>query len=105
MLTRGVSPPAFGEATLSNCETEQIHLAGSIQPHGALLLLREPDHVIVQASENAADFLGVSYDIIGQSLDAIEGDLAKTLAPHLRDRLEDLPRGIRCRVGQPIRAS
>jgi len=104
VLTRGVSPPAFGEATLSNCETEQIHLAGSIQPHGALLLLREPDHVIVQASENAADFLGVSYDIIGQSLDAIEGDLAKTLAPHLRDRLEDLPRGIRCRVGQPIRA-
>ena len=28
--------PAFGQADLSNCEREQIHLAGSIQPHGAL---------------------------------------------------------------------
>ena len=36
-------PPAFGQADLSNCEREQIHLAASIQPHGALLLLREPD--------------------------------------------------------------
>ena len=79
-----------------------IDLAGSIQPHGALLVLREPDHVIVQASGNAADFLGISQDIIGHRLDAIEGDLAKTLAPHLRDRLEDLPRGIRCRVGELI---
>ncbi len=54
MLTSVISTPAFGEADLSNCEREQIHLAGSIQPHGAVLLLREPDNVIVQASENAA---------------------------------------------------
>ena len=32
--------PAFGEADLSNCERELIHLAGSVQPHGALLVLR-----------------------------------------------------------------
>jgi light-regulated signal transduction histidine kinase (bacteriophytochrome) len=54
LLTRAVSTPAFGKADLSNCEREQIHLAGSIQPHGALLLLREPDALVVQASENAA---------------------------------------------------
>ena len=32
--------PAFGQADLTNCERELIHLAGSIQPHGALLVLR-----------------------------------------------------------------
>ena len=35
--------PAFGQADLSNCEREQIHLAGSVQPNGALLVVREPD--------------------------------------------------------------
>jgi len=48
------SPPAFGQADLSNCEREQIQLAGSIQPHGALLVVREPEHVVVQARANAA---------------------------------------------------
>ena len=66
VLTRAISTPAFGEADLSNCEREQIHLAGSIQPHGAMLLLREPDQMIVQASENAASFLGLQHDIIGR---------------------------------------
>ena len=41
---QGMSP-AFGTANLSNCEREQIHLAASIQPYGALLLVREPDGV------------------------------------------------------------
>ena len=54
MLNVGGHAPAFGQADLSNCEREQIHLAGSIQPHGALLLLREPELVVVQASVNAA---------------------------------------------------
>ncbi len=51
--------PPFGRADLSNCEREQIHLAGSIQPHGALLVVREPDLDIVQMSRNASDLLGV----------------------------------------------
>ena len=60
MVALGLSSPAFGQADLSNCEREQIHLAGSIQPHGALLLMTEPDLVVVQASNNAAEFLGLS---------------------------------------------
>jgi chemotaxis family two-component system sensor kinase Cph1 len=104
VLTRVTAPPAFGKADLSNCEREQIHLAGSIQPHGAVLLLREPDHVIVQCSENAAAFLGLRHDILEQPLDAIEGDLARKLRPHLKDPLHDVPRGIRCNVGDPAHA-
>lgn len=50
--------PAFGEASLANCEREQIHLAGSIQPHGMLLVLAGPDLVIRQASLNVTELLG-----------------------------------------------
>ena len=52
--------PAFGSADLSNCERELIHLAGSIQPSGALLVVREPDFTVFQASENAPTILGLS---------------------------------------------
>jgi light-regulated signal transduction histidine kinase (bacteriophytochrome) len=101
LLTRSASTPAFGEANLTNCEREQIHLAGSIQPHGCLLLIREPDVTIVQASENAAAFLGLPDDIIGRRLDSIEGDLAAQLQPHLQDTLADVPHGVRFHIGAP----
>jgi light-regulated signal transduction histidine kinase (bacteriophytochrome) len=42
-----VDSPAFGQADLSNCERELIHLAGSVQPHGALLLLDGTDALTV----------------------------------------------------------
>lgn len=45
--------PAFGQADMTNCERELIHLAGSIQPHGLLLVLREPQMRVVQASLSA----------------------------------------------------
>ena len=95
MTTRALSSPAFGEANLSNCEREQIHLAGSIQPHGAMLLLQEPGLVIVQASENAAAFLAADTELIGLRLKDLPGDLAEKLRPHLRDPLTDVPLGIR----------
>ncbi len=103
MLTRSVSTPAFGEADLSNCEREPIHLAGSIQPHGALLLLREPDLTVVQASANAAAFLGLERLPAGQALRDLPGDVHKQVTPHLGDDLRELPRGIRCHVGEPPR--
>ena len=51
--------PAFGQAGLTNCDREPIHLAGSVQPHGVLLLVREPELAVVQASANSAALLGV----------------------------------------------
>ena len=92
--------PAFGKADLSNCEREQIHLAGSIQPHGALLVLRERGHVVVQASANAAAFLGLAHDPVGCPIDAIDGDLARCIGPHLEvPLLSAVPLAVRCRVG------
>ena len=90
------TPPEFGQADLSNCEREQIHLAGSTQPHGALLVVSEPDQVVVQASENAAAFLGLEGALLGRNLVELPGDLAQRLRPHLSDPLDAIPRGVRC---------
>ena len=104
MSTRAASTPAFGQADLLNCEREQIHLAGSIQPHGALLLVREHDNTIVQVSENAAAFLGIDGPVVGRSLETIPGDLAERLRPHFGDKLHEVVRGVRCHVGRGRRA-
>jgi len=92
--------PAFGQADLSNCELEQIHFAGSVQPSGALLVVREPDYVIVQASANAATFLGLHDSVLGQPLAALPGNLAAAIQPHLADPLDALPVAVRCRIGR-----
>ena len=103
MASRALPTPAFGQADLSNCEREQIHLAGSIQPHGALLLFREPELVLVQASANAADVLGLRHDPIGLSIEQIGGDLASCVRPVLRDPLHRMPIAVRCSIGSSFR--
>ncbi len=95
--------PAFGTADLSNCELEQIHLAGSIQPSGALLVVSEPDQTIIQASANAAAFLGLRGGLIGKKLAALPGDLAARITPQLDEALDTIPVAVRCRVGRPMR--
>ncbi len=101
MVALGLSGPAFGQADLSNCEREQIHLAGSIQPHGVLLLMSEPDLVIVQASANAEDYLRLSRPVIGRKLEQLEGDLLSRIRDRLDERIDTLPVAVRCHVGNP----
>ncbi len=99
-MTPSSSPaPAFGQADLSNCEREQIQLAGSIQPHGALLVVQEPDLVVVQASRNAASFLKIEQDILGNTLRDLGGDLADRIQPHLEDDLDTIPMAVRGNLG------
>jgi two-component system, chemotaxis family, sensor kinase Cph1 len=101
VASRPHSTPAFGQADLSNCEREQIHLAGSIQPHGALLVVREPDHVVVQASANAPEFLNLAGGVLEHALAQVDGNLAERIHPHLSDPLHVIPVAVRCRVGDP----
>jgi len=73
--------PAFGQADLTNCERELIHLAGSVQPHGVLLLLRDGTLEVMQASDNCQALLGLHpSDLLGQPLARLKGDLATQLA-------------------------
>jgi light-regulated signal transduction histidine kinase (bacteriophytochrome) len=52
---------------VSECEREPIHIIGSVQPHGALLVLSEPTLEVVQASANAASILRFARDqLIGR---------------------------------------
>ena len=92
--------PAFGQADLTNCEREQIHLAGSIQPHGVLLVAEEPGCVVVQASRNASDMLGISGPVLGRAIGDLPGNLAACIGPHLESPLlHTVPLAVRCAVG------
>lgn len=55
--TDSASVSFFGQADLTNCDKELIHIPGSIQPHGLLFVLQEPDMKVVQVSANAESLL------------------------------------------------
>ena len=93
--------PAFGQADLSNCEREQIHLAGSIQAHGALLVLDDEGTTILQASANAGAFLNVATGLVGQPLASLPGNLATRLGAYLDRPLHIQAAALRARVGVP----
>lgn len=57
---------------LETCAREPIHIPGAIQPHGVLLVLKEPELTIVQASENTDLFFGRRADhLVGEKLDIL----------------------------------
>jgi len=98
-----LSSPAFGQADLTNCERELIHLAGSIQPHGILLVLREVDLVVVQASGNAAAELGVT-PVLERPLMQFGGDLDACIRRLAAATDLTEPAAFRCQAGPPGRA-
>ncbi|WP_293126798.1 ATP-binding protein [Microcoleus sp. bin38.metabat.b11b12b14.051] len=68
-MERQIQIPALEEVDLTNCDREPIHISGHIQPHGVLLVVREPQLEILQISENTQDLLGVdAKSAIGQDL-------------------------------------
>jgi chemotaxis family two-component system sensor kinase Cph1 len=59
---------------LENCAREPIHIPGSIQPRGVLLVAQEPELRIIQVSANLETVLGVSSaDVLGGPLAAVVG--------------------------------
>jgi len=60
------------KATLLNCESEAIHIPGTIQPHGFLLAVTEADFTVTFCSENCTDFLNKTHiELLGQNLATI----------------------------------
>ncbi|HEY9632737.1 MAG TPA: ATP-binding protein [Coleofasciculaceae cyanobacterium] len=60
------------EVDLSNCDREAIQIPGSIQPHGILLALQEPQLKILQISNNTENFFGISaQSLINQDLNCL----------------------------------
>jgi chemotaxis family two-component system sensor kinase Cph1 len=75
--------------TLTNCDSEPVQMPGCIQAHGAMLVLRQSDLTILQASENTAQHLGEAAEqLLGQPVANIVG---AANAAHLYDVLNNEP--------------
>ena len=95
-----VDSPAFGQADLTNCERELIHLAGSVQPEGALLLLSEPGLIVLQASVNTQELLGrPAAQLLGRPLALLGGDVAQRVATIVTSLALE-PVQLQCTTGQ-----
>ena len=47
---------------LTLCDREPIHIPGSIQPHGVLLVVDAATKTVLQVSENIGDVAGVGVE-------------------------------------------
>jgi len=73
-------------ADLDTCADEPIRVPGSVQPHGFLLALSEPDLVVRHVSANLTDLTGVAVpDALGAPLaDVVGTAAADALRAHVR---------------------
>jgi two-component system, chemotaxis family, sensor kinase Cph1 len=60
------SAPRQEAFDLTDCEKEAIRIPGSIQSHGLLIVLQEPDLTIVQVSSNTTSLLGIPPEALLQ---------------------------------------
>lgn len=98
-MSDSLSHPAFGTADLTNCERELIHLAGSIQPHGVLLVLDAASAHVLQASANVPTLLGISLDdLLGRPLAEIAPSLAEAVATVLPVANAERAHPLQCRL-------
>jgi chemotaxis family two-component system sensor kinase Cph1 len=97
----------FGEADLTTCDREPIHIPGSIQPHGVLLVLDRQSQIVEQVAGDCKAMLGVEpMRILGAAMsELLEQDIdsfvrAQLASPSLS--IAPLMRlGVRSRCGAP----
>ncbi|QIF04006.1 ATP-binding protein [Roseimicrobium sp. ORNL1] len=70
------------QAALAICSREPIHIPGAIQPHGVLMVMREPDLVCIQASTNSVGITGLGPEqLLGRDVhDIFRADSEKISA-------------------------
>ena len=64
---------------LTNCDREPIHVPGSIQPHGCMLVCDTNAAEVLRHSANAPAMLGLPGTINGQRLEGLLGEVVHTL--------------------------
>lgn len=82
---------------VSNCADEPIHIPGSIQPHGFLLGLEEPELIVRQLSANCDALLSTDTST------ALDQPLAKFLTPESARELREKLRSSDLRQVNPIK--
>jgi two-component system, chemotaxis family, sensor kinase Cph1 len=71
---------------LTYCDREPIHVPGTIQPYGVLLVLQEPALTVTQVSENVGEHFPLSVeDVLGQPLSRV---IDPASADEVRDALQ-----------------
>lgn len=81
--------------TLSQCDVEPIHIPGSIQPHGVLLVLSGDQLNVLQVSQNVGTWFALdAAECLGQSVELLIGP---EMAMELRTNAAALPQG-----GRPL---
>ncbi|MCC2313736.1 SpoIIE family protein phosphatase [Cellulomonas xiejunii] len=80
-MTDGTAMP-----DLDTCADEPIRVPGSVQPHGVLIAVSEPDLVVRHVSANVTDLTGVAVpDALGAPLADVVGTAAeRVLRAHVR---------------------
>jgi light-regulated signal transduction histidine kinase (bacteriophytochrome) len=59
----------FGEADLTTCDREPIHIPGSIQPHGVLLVIDRQRRIVEQVAGDTGSLFGIDPDhVLGLSV-------------------------------------
>jgi len=93
MATHTDIPVTAKNVDFSNCDRELVQFPGAIQPHGAMLIVDEPDYVILQASANCKSLLGsAAEDLVGQKVADILGTGASPFFEQLqRMSLDNTP--------------
>lgn len=77
----------YNPSDLTTCDKEPIHIPGSIQPHGFLLALAEPELTVSQTSVNISDYLGLDANqALGAPLTRLFGSSqAGSLATNIQE--------------------
>ncbi|OJZ68224.1 SpoIIE family protein phosphatase [Mycolicibacterium diernhoferi] len=94
---------------LDNCAREPIHIPGSIQPRGVLVVVQEPEFEIRQVSANVAELLGHSVEeVLGRHLSVLigpaEADRITQAASAFGDLRQRNPLELELSIGGQIRA-
>lgn len=90
----------FGEADLTTCDREPIHIPGSIQPHGVLLVMDRENHGIEQVAGDTGLLLGCPAETItGLPLSAIlDGDAEAFVSAQLSAGAQNVAPAMRLNV-------
>lgn len=98
---------AFGAADLSNCDREPIHIPGSVQPHGGLLVVDRRGLKVEQTAGDTTLLLGIDADVlIGADLSTLFDAetyaflIARLASPVVR-MAPALRLGVSCGSGRP----
>ena len=90
VTARGTGGPGAmtSPSELPSCDREPIHIPGTIQPHGALVVVSQPDLRITHLSDNAVELLEAPrINPLGAQLETLLGpDGARRIATCLDDR-------------------